>query len=108
MDLTTILAFFASPAALVPLIVLVGEFVDKYWDLDGTAAYIRTAVLAVLLGLVGLLFNIGYMADVGGVEIVYNLVVLILASTGLFAVPFLKQILEFLKIRKPPSDGGSG
>ena len=81
MDLTTVLAFFASPEALIPLVVLLGEFIDKYWDLDGTAAYIRTAVLAVLLGLAGLFLNIGYMADIEGLAIVYNLVVLILAST---------------------------
>ena len=107
MDFNAILEFFASPEALVPLVVIVGEFVDRYWDLDGTAAYIRTALLAVILGLAGFLLNIGYMADVGGIYVVYNLIVLVLASTGLFAVPFLKQILEFIKIRKavPPSDG---
>jgi len=103
MDFNTILGYFASPEGLVAFTVLIGEFVDRYWDLDGTAAYIRTAVIAVILGVVGVILDVGYMADIEGIDIAYNLIVLILASTGLFAVPFLKQILEFIKIRKKPT-----
>ncbi|KKL09771.1 hypothetical protein LCGC14_2562540 [marine sediment metagenome] len=99
MDLTTILELFASPIGLSGLTIVISEFVDKYWDLDGAAAFLRAAVVAAILCLIGMVANLGYMADVVGFGIVKNIVEVILLSAGAFNIPFLKELLEKVKLR---------
>ncbi len=97
----TIAEYFTSPGALVGLVVILGELVDRYWDLDGTEAYARAAVIGVVLSAGSYFAGLGFMADLTGtVDVVGNIAIVVLASTGLFQVPGLKAILEFLKIRK--------
>ena len=104
MDLTTILEFFASPIGLATFTIVISEFVDKYWDLDGYVAFVRAGAVAVILCLIGMIANIGYMADVVGFQIVKNVIEVILLSAGAFNIPFLKDILEKVKLRAP-TDG---
>lgn len=100
MDLTTILEFFGSPLGLSAFTILISEFIDKKWDLDGYPAFIRAAAIAVILCLLGLILHIGYMADAAGFTVVKNIIEVILLSAGAFNVPYLKEALEIIKVRK--------
>jgi len=93
--------FFTSPGALVGLVVILGELADKVFELDGTAAYIRAAVIGAILAGGSYLAGLGFMAELTEtIDIVGNIVMVILASTGLFQVPGLKAVLAFIKLRK--------
>ncbi len=105
MDLTNILELFASPIGLSGFTIIISEFIDKYWDLDGGAAFARAAVVAVILCLVGMFADIGYMADVEGFAIVTKTIEVILLAAGAFNIPFLKDILEKVKLRTVVTDG---
>ena len=105
MDLNTILEFFASPIGLSGLTIIIAEFIDKYWDLDGAIAFARAAAVAVILCLIGMFANIGYMADVEGFAIVTKIIEVILLAAGAFNIPFLKDILEKVKLRSVTTDG---
>ena len=93
--------------------IAISELVDRYWDLEGTAAQVRTWVIGVLLGAVGGIFKFGMFANpevCGTVEPILcgALVGLTaaIAANFTFLLPVVKWLLEKVKIR--PVEKGSG
>lgn len=98
--------YFVSIPLLVGLIVVVSEGIDKYWDLEGIKSWIRSWVIAIILCLMGAYFNIGIFADEGlwpwFAEGPFCGILLGLAANGLFSIPGVTKVLEFIKVREKP------
>ena len=88
--------------------IAISEFVDKFWDLDGVAAQIRTWAIGIVLGAAGGIFGLGMFADpavCGEAAMpavlcgaIVGLVAAILANFA-FLLPVVKWVLEKVKIR---------
>ena len=98
---------FATVGALAVAVLFAEEFIDRFWNLDGTASQVRTVVLGFAFGLVGAYFDLGMFAPEAGLICSYGDVVCGLAIGGyaailanlVFLTPLAKAILELLKIR---------
>lgn len=101
---------FTTFPVLIAAVITASEYIDKIWDLDGLAAWIRSAVIGLLLTFVGAYFQLGLFADCTLFEFWCGLtwyyqgliasVIVIGASNGLFAFEKVKNILVLIKARK--------
>ncbi len=93
------LEYFASPVAFVPLIILASEFAQKKWELHGTAAWVRSVVITLILCAATWFLNVGFMADLSIIDAGLNTAGILAVSNGLFSWPVVKWFLEVVKIR---------
>jgi hypothetical protein len=101
--------FFTTFGALAAATTVVAELVNRFWVLDGVGAQVRSLALAILLGVGGAVFHMGFFADpltlFGTMNVYLGGAVIGLAAGVIanwsFATPIVKFILEFLKIRVP-------
>jgi len=100
-----LMAIFAGMAAMTGAVVALAEFIDKFWDLEGTAAQLRSLAIGILLGMAGAGFHLGMFADpswqggqawyvVGGATGILSGLV----GNWTFATPFIQWLLGVLHI----------
>jgi hypothetical protein len=105
MDISTI---FSSVLAMTAAVIALSEFVDRFWKLIDVAAQVRSLAIGIILGAAGAGLQLGMFSDptVIGPNAWYVAGPLIGLLCGLignwsFATPFIKWLLEFLKIAPP-------
>lgn len=101
-------AYFVDLATLATLVVLITEFLtNKLLNLSGFAAQATSWVVAEVVifvgyfaGFSGVLDNVESLVLVAGYGLALGLV-----SNGIFSVPVVQSILEFVRLRlAPPTD----
>lgn len=98
-------AYFTDLAALVPLIVLVSEFVVNKAKLSGSTAQLTSWVVAEVLTFGGFFLDFGFLANIDQIWLVavYGLAAG-LVSNGVFDIKVVKALLEFVKLRVPKQE----
>jgi hypothetical protein len=110
MDLNSM---FLNMGVLIAAILAVSEFLEKIgWKLEGTASQVRSLGVGAVLGTLGAWLKLGMFAlvSVTGDQPFYVSGPLIgigaaVMSNWSFATPFVKYILEMLKLR--PKESGT-
>lgn len=103
---------FESIAALVAFVLIVSEWIDKAWNLDGTASQIRSFIIALLASTAGSYFNVGlFAAPETGTFGWYYEGPIVGAYVGIicnwaFLTPAAKSILELIRVRPKEKAGG--
>ena len=102
----TITAMFSTLAALVAAGLIVSEFIEKFWKLDGFWAQIRAVVVTMALGELGAGFQWGMFSDPAtcGTNAWYICggaigLVGAVGANWAFTTPVGQQILQWLKLR---------
>ncbi len=107
--MTNFLEYVATLGGLGLLIILIAEAVDRPWHLDGWPARIRTWFIGIILGLLGLLINIGifasaqfpvWMAPWLG-DVILGFAAALLGNVGFDKIEYFKLALEAIGIRVP-------
>lgn len=110
---------FGSIAAVAVIVMHLEEFIDRLWDLEGWAARIRTWAEGIALAGVGYVFGIGIFAQsaiqgyvTDALPFIQNLPPLaiagffglicgVIANLGFDKLKYVKQFMEFTKVRVP-------
>lgn len=102
----TLTNIFENLAAMTAGVVVIAEFVDRFWHLEDWTSQLRAIVLGLALGELGAFFSLGMFADpqvIGSNPpwLAGGLIGLVAGLVGnwAFATPLAKMILEALKIR---------
>ena len=87
--------YFASLAAMVPLVVLITAWLKKVLNIKGIWIQIVSWILAITLSFVGYLFHIGLFADITQwwLVLIYGFCVG-LSANGFFDIAIIQQILK--------------
>ncbi len=92
-----IVDYFVSMGALVPLVVLITDFVKRWLDIEtGLVKQLISWVTAIGLCFAGMAFELGMFVDFNIVTtIVYGLAVG-LVSNGIFDIKVVQLLLDFI------------
>lgn len=101
-----ILTMFQSVALMAAAVVVISEFVDRFWKLQDWKSQLRSLGIGLAIGEIGAGFSLGMFADptVIGTNpwwLAGGLIGILAGLTGnwTFATPLVKALLELLKIR---------
>ena len=94
--------------AVVFTINFLAQWANNSWTLDGWGARIRSWVMGILVGLIGMELKIGIFATpifdptivpLWAVDSILGFLAALVANFGYDKLPFVKLMLEWLKIR---------
>ncbi len=89
--------YFVSLAALVPLVVLITDFINKWINVEkGWIKQVVSWVISIVLCLAAMFLNWGMFAELKiGVTISYGVATGLVAN-GIFDIKIVQTILDFL------------
>jgi len=96
-----ILSYFSNPFALVPLVMIVGGFINTKIGLKGTAAQAVIAASALALAFLGNWLELGFFGTQDLLWTGIYGVAAALSSMGIASNDFIKMILELVKLKVP-------
>ena len=103
-ELTGLQAYFASLAALLPLVVLITGFIKKAIKVDGILAQVISWIISIGLCYAGWLLKIGLFAEITTwwLVLIYGFAVG-LAANGFFKIELIQTILNVIGLKPKPS-----
>jgi hypothetical protein len=91
-----ILGAFASAPALTAYILVLTEWLKAAFKANGTWAHVISIGVGIILGSVGMIFDIGVFAESTQLQDLTVLVGSIAAANGLFTYSSVKKFLDFI------------
>lgn len=89
--------YFVSLVALVPLVILITDFLKRWLKIEKTwIKQVLSWVISLVLCLIGMWFNLGIFADFSLIVTLAYGIATGLVANGVFDIELVKTLLDFI------------